>query len=122
MSFTSNCQVFVGCFLLIQQQPGTDYNIKCDAFCRSISIYCFQQLGAVKKSFIPGHSFKNNKYYVFDKHGVVSPEALAIINEQLFDNEAQLDNLVLDMSRITNGTYEELNSYVSIIRNTFLRF
>ncbi len=58
------------------------------------------------KSFIPGQSFKNNKYYVFDKHGVVSPEALAIINEQLFDNEAKLDNLVLDMSRVTNITYE----------------
>lgn len=106
MSFTSNCQVFVGCFLLTQQQPGTDYNIKCDAFCRSILIYCTQQLGAVMKSFIPGQSFKNNKYYVFDKHGVVSPEALAIINEQLFDNEAKLDNLVLDMSRVTNITYE----------------
>jgi predicted nucleotidyltransferase len=52
---------------------------------------------------------------------IASPEAVAIINEQLFDNAAKLDNLILDMSRVTNIDYQDISTHISIIKTAFFR-
>tara|TARA_R110002167_G_scaffold171392_2_gene369390 strand:- start:277 stop:1149 length:873 start_codon:yes stop_codon:yes gene_type:complete len=53
-----------------------------------------------------------------DAVDIADKKTLSFINNQLFNQEDKVDNLVLEISRSTNISYEESYSFIKIIHNT----
>jgi predicted nucleotidyltransferase len=54
-----------------------------------------------------------------DASKLAEPETLKFINEWLFTDEHKLDNLILDMSRNTQISYEDAEGLLNIMKNQF---